>query len=121
MYMLTFCFFFPPISHSMQQWGLLIAFIELIKNQRYQFWKHEFTRCATETEKFFESVANLACRLHLLLREMVILNSDEGILMHDVTCNGRFFTDIRIIGYFLDFSMFSGQKSSVLHHGDLMI
>ena len=57
MYMLTFCFCFPPISHSMQQWGLLITFIELIKNQRYQFWKHEFTRCATEIEKVFESVA----------------------------------------------------------------
>ena len=44
-------------SHSMQQWGLLITFIELIKNQRYQFWKHEFTHCATEIEKVFESVA----------------------------------------------------------------
>ena len=57
MYMLTFCFCFPPVSNSMQQWGLLITFIELIKNQRYQFWKHEFTRYATEIEKVFESVA----------------------------------------------------------------
>jgi CCR4-NOT transcription complex subunit 1 len=39
------------------QWGLLITFIELIKNQRYQFWSHQFTRCATEIEKVFESVA----------------------------------------------------------------
>merc|ERR1712038_812113 len=38
-------------------WGLLITFIELIKNQRYQFWSHPFTRCATEIEKVFESVA----------------------------------------------------------------
>jgi len=38
-------------------WGLLITFIELIKNQRYQFWSHSFTRCATEIEKVFESVA----------------------------------------------------------------
>ena len=41
--------------------------------------------------------------------------------MHDVTCNGRFFTEIGRIGYFLDFSMFSGRKSSVFHHRDLMI
>ena len=60
MYMLTYCFCFPPISHSMQQWGLLITFIELTKNQRYQFWKHEFTRCATEIKKVFESFAR-AC------------------------------------------------------------
>jgi len=38
-------------------WGLLITFIELIKNTRYQFWQHPFIRCATEIEKLFESVA----------------------------------------------------------------
>lgn len=38
-------------------WGLLITFIELIKNQRYAFWSYPFTRCATEIEKVFESVA----------------------------------------------------------------
>ncbi|KAL7561367.1 hypothetical protein ACA910_001471 [Epithemia clementina (nom. ined.)] len=38
-------------------WGLLITFIELIKNQRYGFWTYPFTRCATEIEKVFESVA----------------------------------------------------------------
>jgi CCR4-NOT transcription complex subunit 1 len=38
-------------------WGLLITFIELIKNQRYGFWNFPFTRCATEIEKVFESVA----------------------------------------------------------------
>jgi CCR4-NOT transcription complex subunit 1 len=38
-------------------WGLLITFIELIKNQRYAFWTYSFTRCATEIEKVFESVA----------------------------------------------------------------
>lgn len=38
-------------------WGLLITFIELIKNQRYAFWNYPFTRCATEIEKVFESVA----------------------------------------------------------------
>eukprot|EP00250_Pteridium_aquilinum_P021342 c25093_g1_i1 orf=270-7661(-) len=38
-------------------WGLLITFIELIKNPRYNFWSHGFTRCAPEIEKLFESVA----------------------------------------------------------------
>jgi CCR4-NOT transcription complex subunit 1 len=38
-------------------WGLLITFIELIKNPRYSFWSHPFTRCAAEIEKLFESVA----------------------------------------------------------------
>lgn len=45
------------IVHRPHPWGLLITFIELIKNQRYQFWSHQFTRCATEIEKVFENVA----------------------------------------------------------------
>jgi len=45
------------IVHRPHPWGLLITFLELIKNQRYQFWSHPFTRCATEIEKVFESVA----------------------------------------------------------------
>lgn len=39
-------------------WGLLITFIELIKNPNYGFWKHEFVRCAPEIERLFQSVAN---------------------------------------------------------------
>lgn len=38
-------------------WGLLITFIELIKNPRYNFWSYSFTRCAPEIERLFESVA----------------------------------------------------------------
>ncbi|KAF5732911.1 Ccr4-not transcription complex putative isoform 1 [Tripterygium wilfordii] len=38
-------------------WGLLITFIELIKNPRYSFWNQSFIRCAPEIEKLFESVA----------------------------------------------------------------
>ncbi|KAI3844272.1 hypothetical protein MKW92_023019 [Papaver armeniacum] len=38
-------------------WGLLITFIELIKNPRYGFWTRSFTRCAPEIEKLFESVS----------------------------------------------------------------
>jgi len=38
-------------------WGLLITFIELIKNQQFKFWQHEFVHCAPEIEKLLESVA----------------------------------------------------------------
>lgn len=42
-------------------WGLLVTFIELIKNPIFKFWKHEFVRCAPEIEKLFESVARSCC------------------------------------------------------------
>ncbi|BDA40393.1 CCR4-NOT transcription complex subunit 1 [Coccomyxa sp. Obi] len=38
-------------------WGLLITFIELIKNPRYNFWSLSFTHCDAEIERLFESVA----------------------------------------------------------------
>ncbi|KAI9257630.1 CCR4-Not complex component, Not1-domain-containing protein [Sporodiniella umbellata] len=38
-------------------WGLLITFIELIKNPRYSFWTHSFTQCAKDIERLFESVS----------------------------------------------------------------
>jgi len=38
-------------------WGLLITFIELIKNPRYNFRSHSFTRCAPEIERLFDTVA----------------------------------------------------------------
>jgi len=38
-------------------WGLLITFIELIKNPAFDFWSHEFVHCAPEIEKLFDSVA----------------------------------------------------------------
>ncbi|XP_012340948.1 CCR4-NOT transcription complex subunit 1 isoform X3 [Apis florea] len=38
-------------------WGLLITFVELIKNPTYKFWTHEFVHCAPEIEKLFESIA----------------------------------------------------------------
>jgi CCR4-NOT transcription complex subunit 1 len=45
------------IVHRPHPWGLLITFIELIKNQRYQFWSHEFTQCHPDIKRLFESVA----------------------------------------------------------------
>ncbi|KAI1714357.1 CCR4-Not complex component, not1 domain-containing protein [Ditylenchus destructor] len=38
-------------------WGLLVTFIELIRNPRYSFWRHEFLRYAPEIEQLFSSVA----------------------------------------------------------------
>lgn len=32
-------------------WGLLITFIELIKNPIYKFWEHDFVHCAPEIQK----------------------------------------------------------------------
>lgn len=46
-----------PLSCIPPQWGVLITFIELIKNPRYSFWSHSFTHCAPELERVFESVA----------------------------------------------------------------
>ncbi|KAI8808354.1 CCR4-Not complex component, Not1-domain-containing protein [Cladochytrium replicatum] len=39
-------------------YGLLITFIELIRNSRYNFWEHtNFIRCAPDIERLFTSVA----------------------------------------------------------------
>jgi len=43
-------------------WGLLITFIELIKNPRYLFWSRSFTRCAPEIKRLFESVSSI-CKI----------------------------------------------------------
>lgn len=40
------------IVHRPHPWGLLITFIELIKNPAYKFWNHEFTRCAPEIQRY---------------------------------------------------------------------
>jgi CCR4-NOT transcription complex subunit 1 len=45
------------IVHRPHPWGLLITFIELIKNPCYSFWRRSFTHCAPEIERVFESVA----------------------------------------------------------------
>jgi len=44
------------IAHRPHPWGLLITFIELIKNPRYSFWNRNFTRCAPEIERLFFQV-----------------------------------------------------------------
>lgn len=49
-------------------WGLLITFIELIKNPSFKFWSHDFVHCAPEIQKLFESVAR-SCMVPSLPRE----------------------------------------------------
>jgi CCR4-NOT transcription complex subunit 1 len=60
-------------------WGLLVTFIELIKNTSYKFWSHEFVHCAPEVEKLFESVAR-SC--------MVTKNSSSGLTNSTPGSNG---------------------------------
>jgi CCR4-NOT transcription complex subunit 1 len=38
-------------------WGLLVTFIELIRNPVYDFWSHGFTHSSPDMERLFESVA----------------------------------------------------------------
>jgi CCR4-NOT transcription complex subunit 1 len=45
------------IVHRPHPWGLLITFIELIKNPRYDFWERPFIHCAPDIERLFECVA----------------------------------------------------------------
>mmetsp|Transcript_13579 Transcript_13579/g.30419 ORF Transcript_13579/g.30419 Transcript_13579/m.30419 type:complete len:2214 (+) Transcript_13579:205-6846(+) len=45
------------IVHRPHPWGLLITFIELIKNPKYGFWLKGFTKSAPEMERVFESIA----------------------------------------------------------------
>ena len=45
------------IAHRPHPWGLLVTFIELVKNPIFRFWDHEFTRQQEDIKKLFESVA----------------------------------------------------------------
>jgi CCR4-NOT transcription complex subunit 1 len=45
------------IANRPHPWGLLVTFIELIKNPRYRFWSCSFVRCTPEIEKLFDNVA----------------------------------------------------------------
>eukprot|EP00941_MAST-03F_sp_MAST-3F-sp1_P005319 g5319.t1 len=45
------------IVHRPHPWGLLITFLELLKNPRYKFMKKTFTSSAPEIQRLFASVA----------------------------------------------------------------
>uniref|UniRef100_A0A1I7SU78 Ubiquitinyl hydrolase 1 n=2 Tax=Bursaphelenchus xylophilus TaxID=6326 RepID=A0A1I7SU78_BURXY len=38
------------VAQKPHPWGLLITFVELIRNPQYNFWKHNFVHCATDIE-----------------------------------------------------------------------
>lgn len=65
------------ITQRPHPWGLLITFIELIKNAKYQFWSHPFTRCATEIEKVFENVAR-SCMLPTVMRGVTATGNGDA-------------------------------------------
>lgn len=53
------------IANRPHPWGLLVTFVELVKNTAYNFWGHEFVRCAPEIEELFENVAKVCVGPHL--------------------------------------------------------
>eukprot|EP00173_Palmaria_palmata_P002016 Plantae.Rhodophyta-Palmaria_palmata.ctg223.p1 GENE.Plantae.Rhodophyta-Palmaria_palmata.ctg223~~Plantae.Rhodophyta-Palmaria_palmata.ctg223.p1 ORF type:complete len:458 (+),score=50.53 Plantae.Rhodophyta-Palmaria_palmata.ctg223:282-1655(+) len=50
------------IANRPHPWGLLITFIELIKNGEYGFWNHDFVRCAPQVKVLFSNVSKFASR-----------------------------------------------------------
>jgi len=47
----------PLIANRPHPWGLLITFIELIQNRKYDIWKEPFVYCAPEIRNLFEHCA----------------------------------------------------------------
>lgn len=47
------------IANRPHPWGLLVTFVELVKNKSYDFWNFNFVRCAPEIEELFENVAKV--------------------------------------------------------------
>jgi len=45
------------IAQRPHPWGLLITFVELIKNPKYAFWTKPFTKSAPEIVRVFDSIA----------------------------------------------------------------
>ena len=45
------------IVHRPHPWGALVTFIELLRNQKYDFWSKDFIRIAPEVTLLLESVS----------------------------------------------------------------
>lgn len=45
------------IVHRPHPWGVMVTFIELVKNQEYHFWDLAFTRAAPDIERVFEAIS----------------------------------------------------------------
>lgn len=59
-------------------WGLLITFIELIRNARFDFWRHEFVRAAKEIELLFQSVARNCLPPQQAAAVMQMIRTEDG-------------------------------------------
>jgi len=58
-------------------WGLLITFIELIKNPKYKFWSYKFVFCAPEIKSLFDSVHD-SVKQSLMYSQQQQRNSQRG-------------------------------------------
>ncbi|RXG72872.1 CCR4-NOT transcription complex subunit 1 [Armadillidium vulgare] len=70
------------IGNRPQPWGLLITFIELIKNPSFKFWNHDFVKCAPEIENFSfcnncMSCEMIKCFTKLVSHKSIYLQSRE--------------------------------------------
>ena len=45
------------VAHRPHPWGLMITFMELIRNPEYRFWNQSIVKSSPEIEKMFETVA----------------------------------------------------------------
>jgi len=44
------------IVHRPHPWGIMVTFIELVKNPIYKFWDYEFTRATPDIERVFQAI-----------------------------------------------------------------
>lgn len=47
------------LVHRPHPWGALVIFIELLRNQKYDFWNQDFIRVAPEVTLLLETVREL--------------------------------------------------------------
>ncbi len=45
------------IVHRPHPWGIMVTFIELVKNSKYNFWNHAFTRATPDIERVFDAIS----------------------------------------------------------------
>ncbi|XP_068115836.1 CCR4-NOT transcription complex subunit 1-like [Hyperolius riggenbachi] len=43
------------IANRPHPWGVIVTFVELIRNPTFNFWNHQFVRCAPEIERLFQT------------------------------------------------------------------
>lgn len=51
------------LVHRPHPWGALVTFIELLRNQKYDFWNQDFIRIAPEVTLLLETVCCVIFRL----------------------------------------------------------